>query len=681
MSLGSETTASGTEAYAIGANAAATGPHAVSIGSKALAVGDNALAFGSYSVEKKKDENTGKDVEVPNITMATGKDSIALGTSADAYQEAAISIGRNTKTTAADSIALGDGTEVYNTNAIGAGNGARVWGNDGLAIGTSSSAGTSAIALGKSASAWGSDGIAIGEKTNAGNNSTAVGNSANAWTNDSVAIGANAAVSDEKAINATALGNGAIVATDHGIALGSGSQAATAAGVAGWDFSANAASTNSAPAWLSSWGALSIGDGTHTRQITGVAAGTRDTDAVNVAQLKNSIVSISAGDGITVSHDGLHYTISTNIKGSHSSEDDITVEPEKTKNSGTENQNKNKNSGASGAKRSPGMKFDNELPSTPSNPSGPQPGQQENNGGTGEQGGSSGTNPDKKPNSGKESGNPVVIREDIHPVTIDSDNGKGQVSPGETFTFNGDNKNISTSVSGKVLTIAMSDNIKVDSVTANTVTADTVTAKTVTSDSYKVGDKTYIDKNGLNANGNKITNVGKGEQDTDAVNVSQLKEMQTRDNQQVNELNNRISNLDSRVDKVGAGAAALAALHPQDFNPDDKWDVAAGFGSYRSANAFALGAFYRPDDRTLFSVGGSMGNGENMVNVGLTLKLGKNNPYSGMNRQEMLSRLAHDDRELADQKEKITTLEAKNKNYEDRIAKLEAAVEKLTAKI
>ena len=115
----------------------------------------------------------------------------------------------------------------------------------------------------------------------------------------------------------------------------------------------------------------------------------------------------------------------------------------------------------------------------------------------------------------------------------------------------------------------------------------------------------------------QITNVAAGSKATDAVNVAQLKAT----NQQVAKLGNRIN-------KVGAGAAALAALHPLDFDPDDKWDFAAGYGNYNGENAAAIGAYYRPNEDTMFSVGGSFGNGENMVNAGVSLKLGQGNHVS-----------------------------------------------------
>lgn len=122
----------------------------------------------------------------------------------------------------------------------------------------------------------------------------------------------------------------------------------------------------------------------------------------------------------------------------------------------------------------------------------------------------------------------------------------------------------------------------------------------------------------------QITNVAAGSKATDAVNVAQL----FATNQQVAQNAQSISKLGNRINKVGAGAAALAALHPLDFDPDDKWDFAAGYGNYNGENAAAIGAYYRPNEDTMFSVGGSFGNGENMVNAGVSLKLGQGNHVS-----------------------------------------------------
>ena len=149
----------------------------------------------------------------------------------------------------------------------------------------------------------------------------------------------------------------------------------------------------------------------------------------------------------------------------------------------------------------------------------------------------------------------------------------------------------------------------------------------VTNSGLSIGDKTYVSKDGLNANNQKVTNVSAGDisaDSKDAVNGSQL----FATNQQVVQNAQSINKLGGRINKVGAGAAALAALHPLDFDPDDKWDFAAGYGNYNGENAVALGAYYRPNEDTMFSVGGSFGNGENMVNAGVSLKLGQGNHVS-----------------------------------------------------
>ena len=158
----------------------------------------------------------------------------------------------------------------------------------------------------------------------------------------------------------------------------------------------------------------------------------------------------------------------------------------------------------------------------------------------------------------------------------------------------------------------------------------------VTAKSYKVGDKTYIDENGINANGQKVTNVADGtiaEGSKDAVNGGQLhatnQRVSTVENRmdgvenRVDRVENRVDNLDNRIDKVGASAAAMANLHPMDFDEDSKVSVAAAVGNYRSETAGALGVFYRPTDRVMMNVSTSFGNGENMIGGGVSFKLGK----------------------------------------------------------
>jgi len=140
-------------------------------------------------------------------------------------------------------------------------------------------------------------------------------------------------------------------------------------------------------------------------------------------------------------------------------------------------------------------------------------------------------------------------------------------------------------------------------------------------------DAITIQQGNVNMGGNKIEGVAPGKiapDSTDAVNGSQL----YATNQNISNLGGEVNRLGTRVNRVGANAAALAALHPLDFDPDDKWDFAAGYGNYKNANAAAIGAYYRPNEDIMFSVGGSFGGGENMVNAGISVKLGQGNHVS-----------------------------------------------------
>ena len=148
---------------------------------------------------------------------------------------------------------------------------------------------------------------------------------------------------------------------------------------------------------------------------------------------------------------------------------------------------------------------------------------------------------------------------------------------------------------------------------------------TINNNGVTINNGPSITKDGIDAGGKTITNIGNGTNANDAVNKGQLDEAVQNTNREVGHVANALNKLDSRVNKVGANAAALAALHPQDFDPDDKWDFAAGYGNYKDAHAIAVGAFYRPNEDTMLSVGGSFGGGENMVNAGITFKLGQKN--------------------------------------------------------
>jgi hypothetical protein len=376
--------------------------------------------------------------------------------------------------------------------------------------------------------------------------------------------------------NVTVLGYQANATVDGGVAIGSGSIASVASGVYGWDPVARTASTIDSPAWKSSWGAVSVGDGTHTRQITNVAAGF-NTDAVNVAQLKSAmntmVPSLIAGDGIRIDGANGTYVISADLVGGSTVTDDVHVTP------GTEFPEESGNGDPV-----PMLMAD-------SNTMRLQP------------------YPDHR----------LVITADTAPTHFAADSGTAAVvRPSETLTISGDAKNIATEVEGNTISVHLADNIQVTSVK----TGDTQ----MTTNGITIADGPSMTKNGVDAGGQKITHVAAGTEADDAVNYGQLKTVEDKvasNTESIYHIDSRVSNLDNKVNKVGAGAAALAALHPLDFDPDDKWDFAVGYGNYRNANSVAFGAFYRPNEDTMISLGTNFGNGENMFNAGLSFKIGQ----------------------------------------------------------
>ena len=177
-------------------------------------------------------------------------------------------------------------------------------------------------------------------------------------------------------------------------------------------------------------------------------------------------------------------------------------------------------------------------------------------------------------------------------------------------------------------------------------------------------DTLYVDHDGyvggnLNVEGNIETH--------DAVLSADSRQVVT--GRQLYQTNERVDRLDNRIKKVGANAAALAALRPGDFNPDDKFSIAAGFGSYRNANAAALGLFYRPNENVLLSLGTSFGDGENMVNAGVSVKFGRGKSMAER-RKEMADEVSSMRDEMRNQDERIAELEEMLKKQSELIEKL-----------
>lgn len=513
------------------------------------------------------------------------------------------------------------------------------------------------------------------------------------------------------ASNIVILGHNANAKVEGGVAIGSGSIADTEAGVFGWDPKTKIASTSDEKDWKSSWAAVSIGDSTHTRQITNLAAGFNDTDAVNVAQLKavaekiGPAMNFVAGDGISiVKKDGV-YTISANIKGGSTPTDVVTVEQEKPDEGGNTSGSTTDTLVAPPVK--PGNSGNTDNPGSTDNPS---------------------------------NGKKLVIKADTNPTTFAADTGAAAVKPGETLKINGD-KNIMTTASDHGIAISLNKDITVDSVTAGVVTInkdnkgtiggltnktwnstkitsgqaatedqlqaatknavnyDGDTSKTITlredTTIRNVADTTIEDgaKNAVNAG--TVYNETRVKQDgtyvkvsnTAGENLSALDNQVTSNTQNINYLNGRVGELGDRINKVGAGAAALAALHPLDYDPEDKWDFAAGVGNYRNATAAAVGLFYRPNERTMFNLGWTMGDNRNMVNGGFSLKFGKSNKYIKYSKAEMASVIDKQSREIAELKARDVQnakdkaeMKADNAEMKAEIEALKKQVEALAAK-
>ena len=394
---------------------------------------------------------------------------------------------------------------------------------------------------------------AIGSKNTVSdaNNTVIVGDNRKVTgANNSVIIGSSDAETTTTVNDAVAIGHNTEVSAEGGVALGSKSKATVAAGAAGYDISTKAASTDTSSTWKATASAVSVGDVANdvTRQITSVAAGTNDTDAVNVAQLKKVETKIS-----TVEADAKKHT--TVVAG-----DNTTV--------------------------------------------------------------TSGTNA----NGGAEY--KVAVNKDL--VEMNSanfgkatDDVRARIDKDSARFFNG------------------SENIGVTPKGIQIENTDTLEQATFTKSGMYASEgntTVYYTTNGISAGDQIINNVKAGVAGTDAVNVSQLKRVQdqitnsttniSQNTADIKNIKGDISKLDKRVNKAVAGSAALAALHPLDFDPDAKWDFAAGYGHYHNGNAAALGAFYRPNEDVQLSVGSTVGNGETVVNAGLSVKVGAHSNVS-----------------------------------------------------
>ena len=420
----------------------------------------------------------------------------------------------------------------------------------------------------------------------------------------SVIIGSADSKMTTSVTNATILGHNANVEKAGGVALGAGSVASREAGVVGYDPATKEASEDTSATWKATDAAVSVGksDGSMTRQITGVAAGTQATDAVNVAQLQKALAGAKDGnDTLKSSTDALKLDgnkLSMNIQDTAGHTVSGSVDLSKF-----------------------AQAVDTNTTYTLTG--------QENKDNT--------TTITLEDNNGKKNS-----------VTVATKDTRNTVKAGENVTL--DTKD--NADGSHEYTVNVKADGKVEAGSTKIVSGGTV---------YN---ETRVEKDGIFIR----------KDNTAGQNITALDHQLAANTESIYNINNRVSNLDNRVNKVGAGAAALAALHPLDFNPDDKWNFAVGYGNYRNANSVAVGAFYQPNENTMFNVATNFGNGENMINAGVSFKIGKGNSYAGISKAQLVA-------ENQQLKENDALQDQKIQKQDQEIQELKKALEELKSRI
>ena len=613
--------------------------------------GDHNTVIGAGNLVRYKEEDDGtytklgqdfssnKNVVIGTRHTVSGSNNVVLGYLTE------FELGEDEETkqiTTADQV-----------TAIGTGNLIKSKAREGVAIGNHLGInGPQTIAIGFGSEANAQSAISIGQSNTAeGKNAISIGNQSHAYAKNSVAIGGPSVTEGPPAEP------GALATVENGVALGAGSVADREAGMAGY-----LADSKTTAEWKSTLGALSVGvvsdEWTDTRQITGVAAGTENTDAVNVAQLKaveskitqtsgeaQKHTSVTAGKNISVAQNdnnaegGKNYEVSLakdidlgqdgSIKAGNTiinkdgvttntvkagdttiNNDGLTIEggPVITKtNVDVNNQQihhvKDGTADDDAATVGQVNKKIDEITKTVT-------GSSVTGGTIGEDGKISLTKADKTT---------VELQGQLKDISARA----GDYEIKDNKVTIGLEDNYSKNAAGNIVIKDVAKASALEQETKERKDADKVITETIgaaNKDELKTAyqDTTYIKNSTTLVEADKALDKAIGK------NAGDIK----KNTETINILGKQVGNLDTRVNRVGAGAAALAALHPLDFDPDDKWDFAAGYGNYKGANAAAIGAYYRPNEDTMFSVGGSFGGGENMVNAGVSVKLGQGNHVS-----------------------------------------------------
>lgn len=678
-------TASGTDSLAVGANANAGADNAIVVGANATAGAAGGIAFG-----------TGAKSVAANATV--------VGTNASVGAVNGIAIGTGAQSNAADTTVVGtNATAGTAVGGIAIGSGSSVAGNHTIAIGTSARGGTglSNIAIGSYAQASGGQSIAIGSGSSSGAaqitratgpQSIAIGSNTFSKGDSSIAIGGDDVDSASDKTVKDSEGNTITLETYYnrltGKSLEKGKYTQTQTGHIGIALGAKSVAGDMA---------FAAGAATGASALASVAVGTgAKADKVNsVAIGAGSTTEVAGTPQATVVYNGVTYTWAG---GTNTGEGDIVS----FGSAGYERQLKSVAAGEVSATSTDAINGsqlyeiirtsvwqigDNSLTAVGSGVhSGVQVNFTDSSALTAKVSAAPnnalGITPSYDVTYDLSDATKTDIQKGVDAHTVVTTKGltfQGNTGStntellGSTVAIQGSNSNIQTAASGDQILISLSDDLKVNSLKAggtmlNAGGLNVGGSTVVNAGGVSVGGNTYITSQGINANHRSVINVKAGEvsaTSTEAVNGSQLyqtnqnvnriEQSVTNIDQSINTMHQSIHVMDNRISKVGAGAAAMAALHPGDFDPDDKWNFAAGYGNYRDANAMAVGAFYRPNEDTIFSIGGSMGNGENMINVGVSLKFGQKNNVSS-SRVAMAKEIEHLHQRLQEMDEKYNKL-------------------------
>lgn len=668
LALGNTSKATGLNSIAEGYGAKAQSAQSIATGKGAIIdkVATNAIAIGADATVKPGPgysdtlSNSGKTkvngqnaIAIGTRAMTTGSQAIAIGAGTNALGYNSLAIGNGTNTTGDSATAIGDGAWAHGTKSTVYGQNAKVYNAnierdanelkakiDNLRInnqqyatglGELENTGSNAVAIGgdTKASGWGAS--ALGYKAYAlHSQATALGDDAKAMNYAASAVGTHSYASG---MNSTAVGNGSMVLGDNSSALGSAAAATGQSSLAiGWGAGAsgrNSIAIGTYTGKMKTWYTKGSETSTFATELSqwsasgdyAVAIGT-DTladkaDAIAVGRKAES----TAENGVALGHNAKTSVVSGVALGS-----DSEATREALKNvtvTNTASASANEVYGAANSTETAKAAI------------------------------------------------AATVKGNLGAVSVGNDNATRQITNVAAGSNDSDAvnvaqlKSVETSVreyvNANAIDVKQGDGILVTETPAGTDTDGNSTKHTFT---VSLADEI---KNSITNNTNNITKLG----DQVSINTGDISNLKSQVNnntqtinthtEQINNLNNRvngidgrINGLDSRMDKVGAGAAALAGLHPLDFNPDDKWSFSVGYGNYGSANAMAVGAFYRPNEDVMVNLSSSMGNGENMISAGLNFNIGQS---SGVSR----SRVAMA-KEIEVLKARIDQLEAAQRN-------------------